>query len=107
MSEPHRLRLDGELTIYRAAEWQPALRAAIDLKPQAIELDLADVTEIDSAGVQLLLATKLAAQCNGSALALTHVGEGVTQTLDLLGLLPFFSDPASIPDATWTEEAFR
>ena len=48
-----RLGLGGELTIYSAGELQAVLLASLH-ESEAIELELAAVTELDSAGFQLL-----------------------------------------------------
>jgi len=49
-----RLHLEGDMTIYHAAEIKDGLLGAL-AQCAALEIDLSDVTEIDSAGVQLLL----------------------------------------------------
>ena len=51
------LAVEGEMTIYRAAELHPALRDAVRTQ-DAPALDLSAVTEFDSAGVQLLLVAR-------------------------------------------------
>ena len=58
------LCLEGELTIYRAAELRASLQQALAGTPAggALELDLAGVTEMDSAGVQLLMAARKSAR---------------------------------------------
>jgi len=48
------LRLTGELTIYAVAEAKGLLSEALDRHP-ALNLNLAGVEEMDTAGVQLLL----------------------------------------------------
>ena len=55
------LRVEGEMTIYQAAALKETLQAALE---QCAELDinLSAVGEIDTAGVQLLIAAKKAAQ---------------------------------------------
>jgi anti-anti-sigma factor len=54
------VRLDGELTIYRAQELQQVLVAALAAGAQgtALRVDLAGASEIDSAGVQVLIAAR-------------------------------------------------
>jgi anti-sigma B factor antagonist len=54
MSDDHTLRIEGELTIFRAMELKPALLPV----PPLTEIDLSGVTEIDTAGVQLLMLAK-------------------------------------------------
>lgn len=50
----NRLEIGGELTIYVAAELKEKIGALLSADA-AIEIDLAQVGEIDSAGLQLLL----------------------------------------------------
>lgn len=52
-----RVTLAGELTIYTAAEIKAALAEAMETS-SAIEVDLSGVTEIDTAGLQLMLIAK-------------------------------------------------
>jgi len=49
------LVFDGEITIYTVAQLKNELFAELDSFPEKITLDLQAVTEIDTAGVQLLL----------------------------------------------------
>jgi anti-anti-sigma factor len=50
----NRLEVEGELTIYVAAELKEKIGALLS-GDAAIEIDLAKVSEIDTAGLQLLL----------------------------------------------------
>jgi len=85
--------LDGELTIYRAAELRDQLLAATAAHPDGFDVDLAGVTEIDSAGVQLLMAAKRAAQSEGGDIALVGHSAAVTEVFELLDLAAHFGDP--------------
>ena len=90
------LRLDGELTIYRAAELKPLIIDA--LQPGGtLEIDLAGVSEIDSAGVQLLMLAKREAQARGGELHLCGHSPAVLDVFDLLDLAAFFGDPLVMP----------
>jgi anti-anti-sigma factor len=86
------LRLNGELTIYRAAELKPLLLQALDSAAQ-LEIDLSDVTEIDTSGVQLLMATKRRAQALNRELRLSGHSAPVVEVFELLDLAAFFGDP--------------
>jgi ABC-type transporter Mla MlaB component len=55
------LKLSGELTIHTAAEVHATLVNAVKARPTDYELDLSEATEIDTAGVQILMAFKRAA----------------------------------------------
>jgi anti-anti-sigma regulatory factor len=56
-NESEGLRVEGELTIFRAAELMPVLLAS----PPHTRIDLSGVTEIDTAGLQLLMLARQAA----------------------------------------------
>lgn len=89
------LRIEGELTIYRAAELKPAL-----LQPLAagsVELDLSAVTEIDSAGVQLLMLAKREASLHDSGFRLANHSAAVLEVFELLDLAGYFGDPIVMP----------
>lgn len=79
------LRLDGECTIYRAAELKPLLLQA--LRPGAtLALDLAEISEIDTAGVQLLLLAQREARALGGGLRLEALSPPVEEVFTLLDL---------------------
>jgi anti-sigma B factor antagonist len=97
-AQPAALRIDGELTIYRAAELKAALLAPLD-PGVTLEVDLAGVTELDTAGLQLLMLAKQAAQANGGALTLAGHSAAVVDVFELLGLAGWFGDPLVIAPA--------
>ena len=87
------LRIEGELTIYHAAAWKPRLLASLEDDGAApVALDLSAVTEIDCAGVQLLLLASRAAQARGRRLLLAERSPCVSDTLAMLNLAPYFDD---------------
>lgn len=79
------LAVEGEMTIYRAAELKPVLLDAVRTH-DAPALDLSAVSEFDSAGVQLLLAARLEAARLGKPFAVTAASPAVREVLALLGL---------------------
>lgn len=79
------LAVEGEMTIYRAAELHPALLDMVRTQDAPV-LDLTDVTEFDSAGVQLLLVARREAERLGKRLALRGASAAVRDTFTLLGL---------------------
>lgn len=89
MSAPVALRLEGELTIFRAMELKSMLLA----EPLPQEIDLAGVTEIDTAGVQLLLLAKKTAQTQQQDLHLVGHSAAVLEVFELLNVAAFFGDP--------------
>jgi anti-anti-sigma factor len=80
-----RSSLDGELTIYRAAELKQTLLELL-ATPGALEIDLSKVTELDSAGVQVMLLAQRTAAAKGASLRFVAHSPPVVQVLRLLGL---------------------
>jgi anti-anti-sigma factor len=78
------LALDGELTIQQAAAVRERLLAALAAGLRC--LDLGQVSECDSAGVQLLLAARKSAEDAGLPLTLAPVSEPVREVLVGYGL---------------------
>lgn len=83
----------GELTIFRAAELMPQLLAS----PPPQELDLSGVTEIDTAGLQLLMLAKKRAQLEQRPLHLVAHSAAVTDVFELLNVAAYFGDPLVVP----------
>lgn len=85
-------RIEGDMDIYNAAalkeELMPVLEDARDL-----EISLADVTEIDTAGVQLLMLAKKVRAAHGHVLTLTEHSSAVLDVFELMDLVSYFSDP--------------
>jgi anti-sigma B factor antagonist len=81
------LSLSGPLTIYEVAEIQGSLKPL--KSPESLTIDLQDVDEIDTAGLQLLLALR---QWLGEHLHLTRHSQAVIDLIDLFQLAAFFGD---------------
>lgn len=96
MSAALPLHIEGEFTIFRAMELKPVLLAA----PQPLEINLAGVTEIDTAGVQLLMLAKKTAQAANSELRLVEHSPAVIEVFELLNLGAFFDDPLVMSKGT-------
>lgn len=90
------LRLDGELNIYRAAELKPVVLSPIAAGVR-VEADLSGVTEIDTAGLQLLMLGKKTAQAAGGDFCLLNHSNSVIEAFELLSLASYFGDPVVIP----------
>jgi len=58
------VRIGSDLTIYTVAEWKETLLSELEGSP-ALAIDLSDVSELDTAGLQLLLFTGREAQRTG------------------------------------------
>ena len=90
------LRIEGEMTIYRAEELKQALLEP--LQPQTtLEVNLSAVTELDTAGVQLLMLAKRTAQKQEGQLRLVGHSAAVLEVFDLLNLAAYFGDDLVIP----------
>jgi anti-anti-sigma factor len=92
------LHVEGEMTIYRAAELRDVLLTALKGR-RSLEIDLADVSDIDSAGVQLLMMAKQAAQAQGAELRLVRHSPAVIEVFELMDLAGHFGDPLLVPAA--------
>ncbi len=88
MSEKNTLRIEGELTIFRAAELKPVLLAT----PPVAVIDLSGVTEIDTAGVQLLMLAKKTAQAQQRDVKLVAHSPAVIEVFELLNVAAYFGD---------------
>jgi anti-anti-sigma regulatory factor len=83
------LRIEGELTIFRAMELKPELLA----DPLPEEINLAGVSEIDTAGVQLLMLAKRTALAQHRTLHLVAHSPAVIEVFELLNVAAYFGDP--------------
>jgi anti-sigma B factor antagonist len=100
------LRIDGDLTIYRAAELKQLLLAPLG-EGVTLELDLSGVTEFDTAGLQLLMLARNTAQAAGGELKLSAHSPAVIDVLDLLNLTAWFGDQLVIPPRAASPHASR
>lgn len=78
------LPIEGEMTIYRAAELKDTVLAAI-ADAQALDIELRMVEEIDSSGIQLLLLARREAARQGKPLRLIGHSAPVRESFALLG----------------------
>lgn len=86
---PTSIRIQGEFTVFTAAD----LKASVLSEPLPREIDLSGVTEIDSAGVQLLVVAKRTARERGQEIQLVGHSPAVIEVFELLNLAAFFGDP--------------
>jgi anti-anti-sigma factor len=85
------LSIEGELTIFRAQELREAIMPVITTSEE-LEIDLANVTEVDAAGMQLLVSTKIEAILRGKTLHYSGHSKPVLDMIDLCDLGGFFGD---------------
>lgn len=86
------LCIEGEMTIYQAGQHKAALLGALG-QAALLELDLGAVTELDTAGLQLLMLLKDTARAHGKRLRLRAHSAAVAEVFALAGLAGHFSDP--------------
>ena len=85
-----------DMTIYNAEAQKQRLLDAL-LATERLEIDLSAVSEIDSAGFQLLVLVKREARrLNKEALIVAH-SEAVRDVLDFYNMAAAFGDPLLIP----------
>ena len=96
-SSPPALAISGEFTIFTAAELKSRLlHAVIDAESEEVDIDLSEVSEIDSAGLQLMVMTKREAQARGKNVRFVRHSDPVLDLVDLCDLSGFFGDPVLI-----------
>ncbi len=90
-----RIEIKGELSIFTAADVCRRLLEALETA-QDVEVDLSDVTEMDSAGMQLMVAAKREAAQRVSQLRFTGHSPAVFDVLELCNLSGQLGDPLLI-----------
>lgn len=93
---PRRLALNGEMSIYHAAEQKTLLIDAL-AGSEGLELDLSGVTEMDTAGLQLLVLLKREARCQGKDVVLLAHSQAVREVIDFCNMSAELGDPMVIP----------
>lgn len=84
------LAIDGEFNIYTVADWRTRLLEVL-AGGDDVHLDLSGVSEIDSAGLQLLIAARNQAWAGGYRLHLSPTDGTVAETVAFARLAPFFA----------------
>ncbi|AON52928.1 STAS domain-containing protein [Herbaspirillum seropedicae] len=80
------LQVSGGLTIFQAAERKPELLHVLTLAQPQVQLDLAGVDEIDTAGIQLLLLLRRELRAQGRSLDIVGASPALLGAFDLLQL---------------------
>jgi anti-sigma B factor antagonist len=91
----NRVTLHEDLTIYHAAEHKQQLLDAL-AGDGAVEVDLSQVGEIDTAGLQLLILGKREALRRGGDFRIVAHSPEIRRTIDFCNLTGFFGDPVVI-----------
>lgn len=87
-----KVSLEGELTIYQASEVYEKLGKQLTAC-ETLELDLHAVSELDTAGVQILLSLKQAATAEEKTMIMTLHSEAVVDVFELMNISHEFGDP--------------
>jgi anti-anti-sigma factor len=90
------LILDGPMTIYNAAEIKAQLLNGVRTA-SILELDLSHVSEMDTAGFQLLVMAKRESQRHDHTLRIVAHSPTVREVIDFYNMDAFFGDPMVIP----------
>lgn len=89
--------LPDALTIESVGAIRPALLAALAQSPDGLQLDGRSVTDLDGAGVQLLISTAKEAGLQGLMLSL-RPSDFLQATLDLLAITDRFASVDDEPE---------
>ena len=89
------LAMAQDMTIYHAQEQKAQLLGAL-AEGTTLELDLAQVAEMDTAGLQLLLLVKREAARAGKTLRLTAHSPAVREVIEFTHLAAYFGDDVGI-----------
>lgn len=94
------LAISGEFTIFTAATLKQTLLDAVKQAGNGeVDIDLSEVSEIDSAGMQLMIMAKREAASVGKNLRFVRHSDPVLDMIDLYDLSRFFGDPLLIRNA--------
>ena len=94
-----RINIEGELSIFAAAALKQRLLDAIGAGAE-VEVDLSQVSEMDSAGIQLMVAAKREAAARNQPLRFTGHSPAVFDLIELYDLSGHFGDPVLIHSRT-------
>lgn len=90
-----RIEVEGEMTIYTAAQLKESLIAPIE-DCESMQISLAKISEIDASGLQLLALVKREAAAQRKPLEFVAHSLAVLEMLDLCNLAGVFGDPLVI-----------
>lgn len=93
LGERRVVEVSGEIGLYSGAELRERLLWALRRHGPQLTLDLRGVTSIDSAGIEVLLATRRRAQLEGGWVNVAQASPCVQRMITLAGLQHMFSPP--------------
>jgi anti-anti-sigma factor len=89
-----------DMTIYTASALKESFLNFCNSGVPELAIDLSGVSELDSAGLQLLLMLKVESQKRAFKLRLFGHSQAIIEVFELLRLSMYFGDPVVIP-AEW------
>ena len=91
-SKEKEIEVSGDMTIYEAGEIRELFNNAI-ANNDSINVNLSNVSEIDSSGIQLMVALKKKAASEDKTVSFISHSSAVVGLLDLFDLTSLFGDP--------------
>lgn len=91
-----KMSISGEMSIYEAMELKESLLGALE-DIQTLEINLSQVTEIDTVGFQMLVLAKREAERDNKTLQLVEHSEATRDVIDTFRMADYFGDPIVIP----------
>lgn len=91
-----RMAITEDMTIYHAEALKEKLMQGIE-RSAVLELDLSEVAEIDTSGIQLLMLAKRESQACGKSLNIIAHSPAVHDLIDFFNIAGYFGDPLVIP----------
>jgi anti-sigma B factor antagonist len=89
------IRVSGELTMHQAESLAPLLLASLPTDGSVAQLDLSDVSEIDTAGLQLILSAQRETVNRFASLSIVAASQVVRDTLVLFRQEALLAPPAA------------
>lgn len=91
-----RISISQDMTIYHAEAIKDELMRSL-ARSKVIELDLSQVAEIDTSGIQLLMLAKRESLEHGKTLNIVAHSPAVHELIDFFNIAGYFGDPLVIP----------
>lgn len=96
LSNSDSIQLIGEFTIYSVSEFKNYITKEFEAENAIQKIDLSQLTRIDTAGIQALIALKKFLESKHTKLELYNHSESVIAILELYGLLAYFGNPVKL-----------
>jgi len=92
MSKSNTLKIPGDMTIYEAEEIKTLFRKAEESEGDII-IDLANVSEIDTCGIQLMISLKKSLKEKERDVSFESHTDAVIDLFDIFDVSTYFGDP--------------